>query len=1054
MGTSWKASAISKGCPMTNRESVTLQTVAFRINTTALHGNTVWTVRMPQSWKRALLNLETLRQDSRRQGQYDVTLPIRPLNAAIIAFCPELLTVPGGAVEDSQGRSREWLFAREELPLAPLSLIASSWCAETYDSTPACRPHIAKLNELFDSDLPTWERCEDVTGSKLAVNGLTAEPHPLAYDIIPAWVADLLVARDTRVRVMGHECQLMRVPSTQGAELMTWPPTEHITTDRAGRAVGRGKFSYTIHLTIQTLPEDPEPRLHAHYGVRRWVLNPLQAVKSTPDRPEGESILYLSSTNRSVYIRTERSWMTRGLAPAPMFTRASIYGRGERGARQAHWASNLDGIARRLHGPWVDLQRLLKAPEEYLHPGRNGLQAGIAVHHTPFYSVKTGLGFDDHEAITTTIAASLSDILTLEAPLSVQAAPLRKTKAHPLDRDILDMEPGERQQGLSATIATLAQAHNQVTPVLTVEVRWSTELYRDRIVAMIQHVLLDTTREGLWECALDAELLARTESVSEDDDAPENETISAVVQESLFGPPVVFETSLSSAQLREAPLPPSIWVPPTFADDELLIPLVGGGTVRVISRRADEHYAPLPEPTEPVKTPGQRVRYRKEAIQQRATALLGQLAPATGPAVAIIEMPNYQDPGRRQQRQLYGLRDPKPAVRLAYARAGYVTKFCDSTAPQDHREIRTERDMKRLRDTLYGHYRNTWLEALRQIGHLAAPPSFETTDPGLQMPKSLLIAGVWILRLTRKRAIQPVKIPLVVLMHSEYQQVNAWLPDGKGMRPFPQAMCDIACLEPERVKGGRRGQPDEKIEQLVTFLTHGIFDEAAGADVVVLVNAQNVRGSLTGMANSQIVPDHLKLLSTSQPLSVSAVRGKLRVIRVRHAVNRETPEWYVPGAKPGSGYNQGVWKLRDSKENRVFYNIARKASTMKQNAPTKQTDPESRIALPSILEIYAAVLQKGDNPELWAQAVDQWRRYEIGTIDMLLLPLPLHWASTADRYAEVIGPWVLSVPLADPGEDDASDGEEMDGGLLDEDSWQESFMIAPIQLPEDEYHSG
>src|SRR5262249_49161808 len=160
---------------------------------------------------------------------------------------------------------------------------------------------------------------------------------------------------------------------------------------------------------------------------------------------------------------------------------AGIYGCGERGARHARWSSNLDGIARRLKGPWVDLQRLLKEPQEYLAPGKDGLQAGIAVHHMPHYIVKTGLGFDDHEAMTTTLANKLSDVLTLEAPLTTQAAPLRKTKAHPLDRDILELQPEERQRGLATTIAALAKAQDSATSTLTVEVRWSTELFRDRM---------------------------------------------------------------------------------------------------------------------------------------------------------------------------------------------------------------------------------------------------------------------------------------------------------------------------------------------------------------------------------------------------------------------------------------------------------------------------------------------------------------------------------------------------------------------------------------------
>jgi len=66
-------------------------------------------------------------------------------------------------------------------------------------------------------------------------------------------------------------------------------------------------------------------------------------------------------------------------------------------------------------------------------------------------------------------------------------------------------------------------------------------------------------------------------------------------------------------------------------------------------------------------------------------------------------------------------------------------------------------------------------------------------------------------------------------------------------------------------------------------------------------------------------------------------------------------------------------------------------------------------------------LQEDDDPEIWAFAINQWRKMSYNSDAMTLLPMPLQWAEHVDRYAEVIGLWVFQEQWGqeeDEGDDD------------------------------------
>jgi hypothetical protein len=94
---------------------------------------------------------------------------------------------------------------------------------------------------------------------------------------------------------------------------------------------------------------------------------------------------------------------------------------------------------------------------------------------------------------------------------------------------------------------------------------------------------------------------------------------------------------------------------------------------------------------------------------------------------------------------------------------------------------------------------------------------------------------------------------------------------------------------------------------------------------------------------------------------------------------------------------------------------------MSRGRKGKQAAPNELYANPSLLEVLLVALQQGDDPESWSFAVDTWRKVSYLTGDMTLFPLPLQWAENCDRYAAVIGPWVLGDQW-DEGEDEEEDG--------------------------------
>ncbi len=965
-----------------------IQPVAFTLRPEA--GTTeleVWGLSLPRVWREWFMALE-----QERLHRKDVSFPIRALNDIITALCDRLMTVPGQTRPEEQGKpAAPWLLARSPFSTEPLAQIVRAWCVELFADCPS----LQMIQQAIRADDLLWKPVQLSLASAIAPN-YTAKPERLLYAALPAHLADLLVKQHATLPVYGLERALVRVPSVDGAELMSWPPVYHV--DQQGQQWG---YSYTISITVQTLTGDPSPRIHLHYGVRRWASRPLL---------EGDK-LFLGTSARSAFVRfTERSGFD--LSDDPLFTRASLRGIFQGDKRIPIWTNALPAIARRLRIRWPEAKDLAEDPIKYLsEQAGTGVVAAIVQPQTRNHPVKSGVGLDDHEMMTTILQQKLASELECVPPL-IRQKTITKPSKHPLEKNLRDLPREQRLEAVADSIG----------PQVTVEIWWTTQEGRDMLVDRL-HAMLCGDRPALVErpptppSSEENEVDEAEEGYPDDEMAADAEWLEDEEEESnvLLGlwndGEEVTVSSEEDAILNDLSSSPSASTRkkksvrakepvPTQVAGESEIPLPGG-RLRIIPRQLDELGAVFPAPAYPLTSRAERAKYHREQTEVRVKQIIAKLPQATEPTLVIIEMPNYRKP---KQRRLYGLRDPRRALRLGLAHTKRVTKF---TVGNTDPALKGNLELLRHRCT------GTVLDGLRQMGYLPEPIGF-TLPTSHSFPKNLLVASIWMVRLTQKRGFLRVHFPMVVLFHTAHRQVRAWIPDGKGSRPFYQTLLDMTTMPPEKVQRNNQHQAVSQLRQFLLNL-HNEGDD----DVLIMAEAQNIRQTLTGFQNPEVVWDAWRATRDDDPVPVTRLRGRLRVARLRSNAQRETPEWFTPGASAGKGYAQGIWPLPGI--NRTFYNIAAKPSTMSQPRKGKQVNPGELYTIPSMLEIVLMALQEDDDPGIWAFAINQWRKMSYNSDAMTLLPMPLQWAEHVDRYAEVIGPWVFQEQWGqeeDEGDDD------------------------------------
>lgn len=929
----------------------------------------------PKEWHEPLRTLQSER--SGRPEKYS-TPAVQSLNAVIQVYLPDLLTLPNlprqaqntenADKEDlSQGAFAPWLIALQAIPTDFLFQVFQSWLQENYE---LCESY-SELATMFRLEDLQWTTHTFALTSQTSANDTALIPF-IAFKAIPSLLADLVVQRDVKLRV-GHQLRsLAKVITSEGAELMTWPPVYHAFTskDEESTSVEIG-YSYTIKMTLQTVIGVAEPRIHFHYGVRRW--------QKTSCMNEG--ICYLRR-HVTTYIRPHRKWYeqqhegNKAFLPAVIETKR----RDNQDKRSPQWKDLTPKIASRIDGAWPEAEELAQQPFKWLE-GFQGIDAGIVISSQRKLPVGVGLGPDVCEDLTTRLIEGLADHLIL-LPLCTQHHIAAKKERHPLMEDIRGIPVEKRLAAFVASVGLNA----------TIEIHWTQDAARDMLFDRVISILTRGKPEKV-DVPTDTEKPGRPEDHLPDDlesDSLEEEEVMADLScmEGEIAEMNALQQIAVNGQSPKKKKKKAIEPDPASAPKEYLLPLPDGGRLRIITRPLQQIHDPLPIKDEKQK--------KAERYQERASLITKIFEPVQEPTLALVELPDYR--AKEMRAQDGKKKDPKEAIRLGMAHTGRLTQFVAGSPANTLRE----RCLSAVRD------------GLRQLGYL--PCTIGCTVPNMPLPDPLLALGVWVIRITKRRSAVGVHLPVVVLLHTASHQVLAWLPHDGQIRPYHQALLEITRMKPEMVKKKKR---EEALAQVRQFLLT-IAPQQGVKDIVAFTMAQNVRATWSGLANNEAPFDALRFERKENPIAPFSPSTYFRLVRLRTHLRNETPEWYVPGFGP-SQTAQGLWSEADGDpaSNRLFYNIAAKpmsAGTRKKIG--KQDNPSEHYRLSSVVEVMPLMLQEQDVPLAWAVLNDQWRRMGYLTNEMTLLPLPLEFARKMDEYAAVIGPWVF------PDEDDDEDDEE------------------------------
>ncbi|GIJ36326.1 pPIWI_RE module domain-containing protein [Micromonospora sediminimaris] len=218
-----------------------LAVTVLRLDPAAPIQRTYHLMRFPGRWK------EPLRRLAQAQRGGDVaSIPIASLNDAITALVPDcVVTLPyAGRGDDDQ----DWLLAYRAVNPAAIFNLVAAW-VRAQKGTP--EQISLTLSQLHASHL-TW--------SPVHLNLTAPEDRQRAMRLLPMEIAATLSRPGATCP--HNELRFLRCPSTDGAELMSWPPE---------RIEDQTPFSVKIGVSVQTLPTSDELLVYLSYGVRRWM---------------------------------------------------------------------------------------------------------------------------------------------------------------------------------------------------------------------------------------------------------------------------------------------------------------------------------------------------------------------------------------------------------------------------------------------------------------------------------------------------------------------------------------------------------------------------------------------------------------------------------------------------------------------------------------------------------------------------------------------------------------------------------------------------------------
>ncbi|GAA3491739.1 pPIWI_RE module domain-containing protein [Streptomyces cremeus] len=951
----------------------------------------------PEQWSPALLDLCNHGQDDEDKRLW--TVPTYRFDSALQTFAPDLVVRPRPRTPVGEVRPADadhWLYApvtegSEPLPQPMFRDLVQAWLptlnrAKGRDEA-AYRRLLLDTAARLRADLPGWQGASaggpltvDLLGT-LPTEGGTAAPSSRQFQLATDAFARRIAALDPYEFEGGllRFRPVARGPKEQGAELISQP---------LRRTVKRKEwwFSIRLNITLHTTPFDLRPRLHLHWGVRRWATH--------LDRATGRLRLAYGQ-DASVFLLPTVPW----LPGAPVSSRYAVARiTRPRGTEDWIWRHNdAGGLLGRLspadHFP-ASPDTLLTDPESWLTEGRP-TQAMVA-HSTRSPSAhEIGGGLMPHQRSELSAWAE-------------QALPEGLVRVPDLER---------RGTGASAPANRRPKSRGTAVERETaraIEAASSTAQRRTALAA--------ASGSGAEPPLFEARLLWRTERLR----TAAIEEFTAVLGLGDIQGRDVQGTGMSEAACEQArPNAPVIleWVTPELHVRLRCLPLING----------------LAEPlTLDPAVKGRGERFARAVTTRRSAVRSWLAADGTSPSepgLALVEIghPSLFRPSAT---------DPKFALRLGSADAGALTQFVVSPSPD--RPIANEQSLGHrthsawldglrqlgvrvlpahtLGDRLPAglRYAALWMVKRRKDGPTRLPKHVPVAV--LVSPCQGTAAGRALVHGWDDELREWVPYPAFLLGLVRQAEIDAEDFPDQAATPGPvlpaQRNGDSPSPSPYIASKAWRQNLQQQRRETANFLQR-VLHSLHGEPTVLITHAQNSRAHWPWLQDGQVVPD---LLRTGHA-PAEGMDPDLRLVRVRGTAGRETAQWWGLAPDPETGKNgqpTGFWAApHDSADagdegavgQRVFYSATSRPQShpvspkldrlaMRTTASGNQVSQAGKPAWnPNLAEV--AVLGchplDGDEPEALAMAMHQLRQAP-DYADALSLPLPLHLAGLAQAY--------------------------------------------------------